>query len=187
MNRKKQNKLGNMWEKNKKVVLLLVFLFLVFLIPSLRRFFGIPFLIALGILSMVYIQFIPYCGLEFIFFPVVIVSIAYNPLLGVFVGFVAYIVGMGMAGQLTAYSIVTLAGQVMVAYMAPLMYFHWGMPIVILGVVLKIMNLIVMSIGWILLGFNPFEAMITNVVNILLNYIFFSLFGALFLNLLMVV
>ncbi len=154
-------------------------------IPALIMLFFIPFfrtlgiciaLIFIGVYSLSYQRYVKYFGIELVFFSTLMSSLLFGNIIGIAVGITSYIIGQYLVGQITPYSIITIIGIIISATLSPIL-FAFNLSIVLLSLIVRIISLSLISIGWVLLGFDLKDTIFTGVINLVFNLIIFSTFG----------
>ncbi|MBU0757039.1 MAG: hypothetical protein KKF44_03160 [Nanoarchaeota archaeon] len=168
------------WKVNRNILKVLPILLVLVIVPFLRVAFWCIVMILIGAASLLYQQYFKYIGFELVTFVTIIMSVAFNPAIGIIVGCSAYILGQAAVGQITHYSLVTLAGICLAAILTSTINIS---SIVALGIVINITINIIMGIGWTLFGFNALETLYTSSLNVLFNYIFLNTLARFLVNL----
>jgi hypothetical protein len=155
-------------------------LILVTLIVFKRLFFTLLFFI-LAVLSTQYRKFINLSiGLELNFFGTALLSMAYGPIYGVFVGPLSTIVGALLDSSIRAVKFIVALLLVFVSY-----GFHYlkGYDLMTVALILNIIFLILTTFfAWVLEGIGSIgSSLLFAIGNLFFNYLFFKLLAEVFL------
>jgi hypothetical protein len=169
----------------KRIILLIVICFALLLFPSLKVIVFSLISIVIGVLSLQYQRYIRFFGFELCTFSTILCSLAYGPLAGALVGISAYVIGQAIVGQLSPYSVITIAGFGLAAILASMLG-SMSLPIIMISLIVNIVVFGLMGIGWISMGFPAFETIYVSVIAIVINQIVFSVLGSLMFGVMVV-
>ena len=167
------NDLINKIFKNRKLffVLLILFLILAFFVSNFKKYFFTILLIVIASLSFLpqrYFKFFNYIGFEFCMMSVVLITLSYGRIYGVFSAFVSITAGYILSGSFKPSSFISIFALPFVAFIIP--FFNaFNLSIFYLGILMTIIYDIIILPLYLLMGSRFYTTIIFFITHIIFN------------------